>query len=76
LMLLTLVIRTFDVEGGAFFHIMMLACGGFVVHHFLPSRLRMPFFVAVSLAGIVLVMGRINAAEIVGFGLALIALAR
>ena len=75
LVLLTLVVRTFEIESGAFLRVMMIACGGFVVHHLAPARLRLPVFVLVSLTGIVAVMGPANGAQIVGFGLALIGLA-
>jgi D-alanyl-lipoteichoic acid acyltransferase DltB (MBOAT superfamily) len=75
LVLLTLVVRTFDIEGAAFFKVMTIACAAFVVHHFLPAKARMTGFAAVSLAGIYLVLGRSNAIQIVGFGLVLIGLA-
>ena len=35
----------------------LLGFAGFAVHYFLPLRWRLPFFVALSLAGIVLVLG-------------------
>ncbi|MCI0452299.1 MAG: hypothetical protein L0Z51_07895, partial [Candidatus Latescibacteria bacterium] len=75
LALLTLVVRTFDIESGAFFRVMVIACGGFVVHHLAPARLRLPLFVFISLAGIVTVLGPANAAQIVGIGLLMIGLA-
>ncbi len=75
LALLTLVVRTFDIESGAFFRVMVIACSGFVLHHLAPARLRLPLFVLVSLAGIVTVMGFTNAAQIVALGLLLIGIA-
>jgi D-alanyl-lipoteichoic acid acyltransferase DltB (MBOAT superfamily) len=75
LALLTLVVRTFDIESSAFFRVMTIACGGFVLHHFVPVRARMAVFVFVSLAGIAMVLGAANAAQIVGLGLVLIGLA-
>ncbi|HXV13923.1 MAG TPA: SGNH/GDSL hydrolase family protein [Candidatus Krumholzibacteria bacterium] len=75
LALLTLVVRTFDIESGAFFRVMVIASIGFVVHHLAPSRLRLPLFVLISVAGIVTVLGPANAAQIVGLGLLLIGIA-
>jgi len=75
LALLALVIRTFDIESGAFFRLVTIACVGFVVHHFAPSRLRLPVFVLVSLAAIFSILGVANAAQIVGIGGVLIGLA-
>src|SRR6188474_2741016 len=75
LVLLTLVVRTFDIESGAFFRVMVIATGGFVLHHLAPMRYRMPVFVVVSVVGIFTVMGTSNAAQLVGLGLAVIGLA-
>lgn len=75
LALVTLVIRVFGIESGAFFRMMTIACAGFVVHHFAPARMRLPVFVLVSLAGIAAIMGPANAAQIVALGLVLIGLA-
>jgi hypothetical protein len=75
LALLTMVVRTFDIENAAFFRLMTIACVGFVAHHFVPSRLRMPVFVVVSLAAVYLVLGRANAIQIVGLGAVLIGIA-
>jgi hypothetical protein len=41
---LVLLFRTFELESSAFGSLMLLAWVGFVVHHFLPARLRLPFF--------------------------------
>jgi len=58
LALFYLVIRQFRIENEAFYiKIMPLALAGFVVHHFLPHRYRLPFFVLLSLFGIWLVFG-------------------
>ena len=75
LALLALIIRTFDIESAAFFRVMMVACAGFVVNHFAPSRFRMAVFAVISLAGIYFVMGRTNAIQIVVLGSVLIGLA-
>ncbi len=75
LVILTLVVRTFDIESGAFFRVMVIACGGFVLHHFAPVPFRMPVFVLVSLAGIITVLGHANGAQVVALGLVLIGIA-
>jgi hypothetical protein len=38
----------------------LLAFAGFAIHAFLPLRYRLPFFLALSLAGIALVLGVIR----------------
>jgi D-alanyl-lipoteichoic acid acyltransferase DltB (MBOAT superfamily) len=73
--LLILVVRTFAVENAAFLRMLLVGAAGFVLHHFAPAQLRMPVFVGVSLAGMGLVLGVGNAAQIVGLGLVLIGLA-
>jgi hypothetical protein len=73
--LLVLVVRMFQIEGKAFLYLLALTFGGFVVHHFLPSKLRMPFFSLLSVGAIALVLGPSLASWIVILGLALIGLA-
>src|SRR5262245_12964785 len=70
--LLALVLRQFQIEGGAFLRLALLAFAGFAVHAYLPLRWRLPFFLVLSLAGIVLVLGAGNAAWLVSIGLVLI----
>ncbi|MGH8682019.1 MAG: hypothetical protein ACREVP_11030, partial [Burkholderiales bacterium] len=72
LALLTLVLRQFQIESGAFRDLWLLALGGFAVHAFLPLRYRLPFFLALSLAGIALVLGPVHGAWLVAVGLGLI----
>src|SRR5215213_3622962 len=62
LVLLAVVIKRYNLESPAFVSITMLAFGGFAVHYFLPLVYRMTFFLALSLAGIVMVMGPTPAA--------------
>jgi alginate O-acetyltransferase complex protein AlgI len=70
--LLMLVLRQFQIESGAFLRLATLAFGGFVVHALLPLRYRLHFFLFLSLAGIVLVLGFGNGAWLVALGLVLI----
>jgi hypothetical protein len=68
LVFLLVVLRQFQIESNAFLRIAVLAFGGFVIHHFLPPRLRLTFFSMLSLAGIVIVLGGVTAAWLVGIG--------
>lgn len=70
--LLMLLLRQFQIESAAFLRLAMLAFGGFAIHAWLPLRLRLPFFVILSVAGIGVVMGGVNAAWMVAIGLVLI----
>ncbi len=45
---------------------------GFVIHAWLPLRFRMPFFLAVSVASVVLILGLVNSAWLFAIGLAMI----
>ncbi|MEK6675434.1 MAG: SGNH/GDSL hydrolase family protein [Planctomycetota bacterium] len=73
--LLILLVRVFSVESKALQWMMVLAFGGFIVHHFLPMALRMPFFSALSVAGVAVILGPVNALWLVGIGLVLLAVA-
>ena len=65
----------FQVETATGFNrLFPLILGGFVVHAWLPMPLRMPFFVALSFAGIATIFGITNTAWLVGIGLGLIGL--
>jgi alginate O-acetyltransferase complex protein AlgI len=70
--LLMLVLRQFQIENAAFLRLSLLAFAGFALHAVLPMRMRLPFFLTLSLVGIALVLGVANGAWIVGIGLVLI----
>jgi len=70
--LLMLVLRQFQIESAAFLRLSLLAFAGFAVHAVLPLRYRLPFFLALSLAGIALVLGLEHGAWLVGIGLVLV----
>jgi hypothetical protein len=57
LLLCVLVIRLFELESRTFYHVCLLAVGGFVVHALLPLRYRLGFFAALSLVAIAIVLG-------------------
>jgi hypothetical protein len=72
--LLMLLVRAFSLENAGFFRIFALASGGFVVHSLLPSRIRLQFFVLLSLAAIMLILGVVRGSWLVGLGMLLIVL--
>ncbi len=70
---LALVARQYALENASFYNtIMGLAFWGFILHHLLPAKLRMPFFLLLSLAGIMAVLGYNGGFWLIGIGLALI----
>ena len=70
--MLFLIVDRFELEGESFRRLMLLTIGGFAVHYFLPLGQRLRFFVLLSLAGIVVVLGPRPAAWLVTIGLGLI----
>lgn len=71
--LLVLVIRQYELENKAFTrYIMPLTFGGFVIHHFLPLRYRLPFFLLLSVMAIIMVLGIANGTWLIALGLVLI----
>ncbi|MCP5158752.1 MAG: hypothetical protein H6975_04940 [Gammaproteobacteria bacterium] len=70
--LLLVLLRQFQIESGAFLRLAALAFGGFAIYAWLPLRFRLLFFVLLSLAGIMVVMGLANGAWLVGISLLLI----
>jgi D-alanyl-lipoteichoic acid acyltransferase DltB (MBOAT superfamily) len=75
LAVLVFAIFFFRIENEAFQRLAALTAAGFAVHYLLPLRFRQAFFVALSISGIFLVIGVLNAAWVVGLGLAILALA-
>ena len=71
--LLVLVIRQFRLENQALYHnLMLLTFYGFLIHYFLPFRYRLPFFLLLSLAAIVGILGFVNGAYLIVIGLGLV----
>lgn len=70
--LLTLLLRQFQIESPAFLRLALLAFAGFAIHALLPLRLRLPFFLALSMAGIVVALDLTHGLWIVAIGLILI----
>ena len=75
LALVLAVMHVFKVEQNrGFLRLTTLIFGGFLVHALLPMRFRMPFFLAVSLAAFVTLLGFSQSVGLVLIGLALIGL--
>jgi hypothetical protein len=75
--LFALVARAFQLENPAFYQqVIPLVVFGFVVHHLLPAQYRLAFFVTLSLAGLVLVLGEGNALWVVAVVLAFVGISR
>ena len=55
--LILLVMQRFDIQTSGFHRVFYLAVPGFVINQFLPRRWRLPFFAALSIAGIFIVLG-------------------
>ena len=72
--LVAVVIKRYNLENPAFLQLMLLAIAGFAVNYFLPLAARLPFFLALSIASIVMVLGVTQAAWVLGIGVALIGL--
>lgn len=71
--LLVLVMRLFHLENQAVYqNLMLLTFYGFLIHYFLPSQYRLPFFLLVSLAAIAGILGFVNGLWLIGIGLGLI----
>jgi D-alanyl-lipoteichoic acid acyltransferase DltB (MBOAT superfamily) len=74
LLILMIVIRQFQPVSDAFLRVVLIAFIGFMVHYFVPVKFRPPFFLFLSLLGIVIVFGLIASAWLIGLGLILIAI--
>jgi hypothetical protein len=57
LALISLVLRGLPIEPSAFRRVIYLVAVGFVVHHLLPFRSRLPFFVFLCMVSLLLVLG-------------------
>jgi hypothetical protein len=75
LALILLVVHLFDIESRRhFFPLLCIAAGGFVIHAWLPPRLRPAFFCLLSLGSILFILGWPNGAWVIGLGGGLVAL--
>ncbi len=74
LALIVAAVFQFEILNRAFFYLCLLVVVGFPVHAHLPQRLRLNFFLLLSVVGLFLVMGVANATWAVLLGLGLIGL--
>ena len=72
--LIVLLVRAFHLESLTFGRVMILTFAGFLIHHYLPMRFRLPFFALLSLAATIRVAHMQIGFVLVPIGLGLIAL--
>jgi D-alanyl-lipoteichoic acid acyltransferase DltB (MBOAT superfamily) len=70
--IITLLLRQFEIESAAFLQLALLAFAGFAIHALLPLHYRLPFFLLLSLTGIVVTLDIINGISLILIGLILI----
>jgi hypothetical protein len=70
--LLVLLVRQLDMERGPLGDVLLLGWIGFAIHHFLPMRLRLPFFSILSMVSIPIAIGIPLGGFVLGVGLVLI----
>jgi hypothetical protein len=76
LLLLLALVRVFELENRTVYKILGLAFGGFVVHALLPNRFRLPFFAALSVVSVPLILGLKAGAIVLSLGFLLIGACR
>jgi D-alanyl-lipoteichoic acid acyltransferase DltB (MBOAT superfamily) len=64
--LIVLVVNYWQLENVTLARVMQLAFVGFIIHHLLPMRLRLPFFAGLSLLAVVTSVGHLGPNVIVG----------
>lgn len=75
LALIAVVLSLWQVDSRAFRYQFALLSAGFVVHHLLPLRLRLPFFASLSIVALFLLAGKVIAPLVLVFGLLMIGVA-
>src|SRR4029077_20144877 len=58
--LIVLLVQYWQLESLSLSRLMQLAFVGFVIHHLLPLRFRLPFFALLSVVGTIIVLGQIG----------------
>jgi hypothetical protein len=71
-LLIVQLIVAFHLESVTFSRVMWLAFGGFLIHHLLPMRFRMPFFAMLSVIATVAVLRPVLGGVLLGIGLGLL----
>ncbi len=72
LALFVLIIKIYRIEARPFRVVFAMASCGFVVHHFLPQKFKLPFFVLLSAATMAVTLGWVNALFVIATGLVLL----
>src|SRR5215467_3691251 len=65
--LIVLVINQWQLESVSLSRLMQLAFIGFIIHHFLPLRFRLPFFAGLSLVAVITGVGHLGPNVIAGW---------
>src|SRR5262245_2559838 len=65
--LIVLVVHQWRLESVTLSRVMQLAFVGFIIHHLLPLRFRLPFFAALSLVAVITGVGQIGPVVIAGW---------
>ncbi len=73
LALVVSVIGLYELESRSVHHISLIALAGFPIHALLPARFRLPFFLAISCAGILAVLGYPRGVWLIGIAVFLFA---
>jgi hypothetical protein len=58
--LIVMIVQYWQLESLSLVRLMQLAFAGFVIHHLLPLRFRLPFFAILSMVGVVIVTGQMG----------------
>src|SRR6266481_3479820 len=58
--LIVLVVDSWQLESQLLARLMWLAFAGFIIHHFLPLRFRLPFFATMSLLAVIMGVGHLG----------------
>jgi hypothetical protein len=65
--LIVLVVSQWQLESVSLSRVMQLALVGFIIHHFLPLRFRLPFFAGLSLVAVITAVGHLGPNVVAGW---------
>src|SRR5262249_43043718 len=65
--LLVLIVKEWQLESQSLSRVMQLAFVGFIIHHFLPLRFRLPFFAGLSLVAVITAVGHFGPNVVAGW---------
>ena len=65
--LIALLVQYWQLESQSLARLMWLALIGFIIHHFLPLRFRLPFFALLSVLATIMVIGQIGPKTLAGW---------